>query len=549
MCTRRSAALLVALGFLVVSCAGRSGSDVLPGFAGEPHEETSGWSFFGEEQLERRKHVFVGQREAGWEDFLDEDVDRVRAADEVFLELNDTSSTRAVPLLIEAYRKTHGPWTTVHLSTTGPDWLFESHKAVLSAAKTEFEQGEPVLVTLRTEPEVHWRDLTVLHLRIQDERGCDVNPFLTPVCAGDGVVRSKIDTTLDGVTFDLTCFLLPYDGIEYVCRFAPGRYTVTYYFVVGTGAGFAPPQWEMLATSRQWGRLHSNSVAFTVLPRAREEPAGSVGMLGLVKALLARREANRAVDACKRIILASSDERTIFEAISCIRSIRDQVSWDDDKWRDEKWMAERIAAISLRAPESLSEDRKQHILTLVLLHLSAHTRRELFHKWVRECADAGTDLSEPEWSDERLSALCSRELYAFPQFRPLVEEALRSPGTCPWPCAEAYFSRHFGGRELAVVRGLLPVFPQTVLDYYADHKAPKQLLPHFLPYLDVDDEGTADLAAAAIEKAAGLSIGLIRRKENGRPAFGNFVVDRPTVRKLLRQWWEMKPRPGEEEGF
>ena len=155
-------------------------------------------------------------------------------------------------------------------------------------------------------------------MRVQDAQGRDVDLFQRPVLSGSGGVRSKVFRPAEEKekVVDLTSFREPYEGAEFVHRFEPGTYTVTFHFSIGR------PQGRLLGSGvthlvepRVFGPRKSNTVTFTVRAAKLPPPEAAESLIRKAEALTAESKADEAVDTYKRAVLGLSDQKRIEEVI------------------------------------------------------------------------------------------------------------------------------------------------------------------------------------------------------------------------------------------
>lgn len=474
----------------------------------------------------------------------------VAEADRVEFDLYPESDLDFLKQLIGHYTETHGHWHKVTIEPRDPSAFWVTwFKPVLRLAKREFRVGEPIPLTIEAHKpgqadrpdglaSAPWARFNVLNLRIVDDDGNEINPFLYPASGSDGNVRSKVIYGIEKKTIDLTAFVEPYYGREFVYRFKPGTYRVTYYM-----HAFLDSPAHKIFENRRLGSKTSNTVTFTVIPADGTEPVDLDTLRDQAEGLVTQGKANEAVQAYKRVILHTSDQPTIEKAIRQILAIRRCSSHDGLIERFEKTsFAERMNA--LRQNEKAWRDLDGKARRLSLLHIPPRERREWLQRWCeyrqREHAWLQGKRLPPE-EGKRLEQ--EREvwgnlhfylLFHYPQFRPFLEEAVRNPQDCPIGYLKPYLGV-VDNKDPRVLRAFLERDTRTVLGYYhyPVPKTPPMELTPFLP-AHFDDKFIGPWAVHVFIRAAGLDLRLDPTPSHYDP---RPQVSKETVRSFVDKWW------------
>ena len=130
-------------------------------------------------------------------------LERVAEADRAEFTLYPESNLDFLKQLIAGYAETHGHWHKVTIEPRDPAAFWVGwFTPVLWMERNEFRAGEPIPLTIETHkppgageqthdhPGVPYARFSMLFLRITDEKGKEVNPFLYPVSGPDGVIRT-----------------------------------------------------------------------------------------------------------------------------------------------------------------------------------------------------------------------------------------------------------------------------------------------------------------------------------------------------------------------
>jgi len=477
---------------------------------------------------------------------------RVAEADRAEFDLYPESDLEFLKQLIGRYAETHGHWQTVTVEPRDPAAFWVAwFKPVLRMDRAEFRVGEPIPLTIESHkpdgadertpdhPGVPYARFSVLFLRILDEDGNEVNPFLHPVSESDGVIRSKVIYGIEKKSIDLTSFLEPYYGVEYVYLFEPGTYRVTYYMHAFLHNGM-PEMFE----KRRLGSKTSNTVTFTVKPAEADKRADPDALWTEAERLLAQAKPNEAVDTYKRVILHTKDQATAEKAIRQVLAIRRVASYDDLNGEfEDAPLAQRLANLKQNdeAMRTLTGDARR----LSLLHIPEEERRawlkawldlqELDYRWRRGkplSPEQGKRL-EREW--EVGDNLHFDRLFNYPQFRPFLDEAIKRPDECPIGYLQSYLDI-VEDKDPAVLRAFLERDTRTVLGYYhypTLRTPPMELVP-FLP-AHFDDEFIGPWAVDVFIRAAGLDL----RMDPTPSEYGSRPhVSQETIRSFVNAWWQ-----------
>ncbi|MFO8014196.1 MAG: hypothetical protein R6X20_12930 [Phycisphaerae bacterium] len=478
-------------------------------------------------------------------------LERVAKADRVEFDLYPESNLDVLKQLIAGYAETHGHWQRVTVERRDPAafWVGQ-FTPVLRMEQSEFRAGEPIPLTIESHrppgageqtpehPLVPYARLSVLFLRILDEAGNEVNPFLYPVSGPDGVIRSKVIYGIEKQTIDLTSFREPYYGTEFVYPFEPGTYRVTYYM-----HAFLHQTMPDLFEKRRLGSRTSNTVTFTVKPADPDEAADPDALQGEAERFLDQGKPNEAVRAWKRVVLHADDQETIAEAIRHVLIIRRLVSYDDLKGTfDDKPLAERLA--HLKQDEEAMKRLARHARRLSLLHLPPKEREAWLGRWLEYQRVAFLwRTRRPGPSDEIIRRMQQEEaywnglrfdhLFRYPQFRPFLDRAVQQPDDCPLGYLKPYLAV-VDEKDPWVVRAFLGRDTRTVLMHYRHRsRTPPMALAPFLP-AHFDDKHVGRWAVDAFMQAAGLDLRVDPTHES---------VTRPhlpykTVRQFVDEWWQ-----------
>ncbi len=433
-------------------------------------------------------------------------------AEHAILEVDGTSDPELIAGAMKAFKQSHGFWQEITLAERDPDARYAEHEAKISLDKASYSEYEPILLTIDISRTFSGH-LTPEHVRIVNDRAEEVNTYLTPV-SGTYYMASISFASETSRTIDLTSFAEPRNRTEYVHRFAPGRYTATFHFSVGY------PEWKKPFHSvrkigpRVWGAKKSNTVSFEV--RASDAPRAETGVLiSRASGLAKEKRWDEAVAAYKRAIIGMSALASIREAIRQIIRIRAGLEGGTE-----------------RNPHGLEFDS----LRLALLHVPEPDRREFCRHYVRAFDRMIRDEDDAA-GRELLDKFSLVELFEYPQFRKILEEQVRRPDECPYPFARVYVEG-LGDKDPAVMAGLLPRYPGWVLEHYAWHKAPPEIVPLFPQYFGSETEVwqsgpmrwyCKDAAFMALELAAGLNLGYRNQRDR--------IHDRAEIEKLMRRWW------------
>jgi hypothetical protein len=469
-------------------------------------------------------------------------------SDRAALMLDEESNMDAVSRLIRHFAITHGRWVKAALERRDPAERFQKYEATLRLPKQEFSTDEPIPLVLEIRPkeppkeddfvpDAPWWLFSPTHLKVEDDRGREINLFTQPVSTQTGGIRSKVFYGLKEKTIDLASFVVPYYGIEFVRRWEPGAYRVTYYFYADLDEASEPVDFMR---PHAFASQSSNTVTFTVKKAEGGKPPDTAAMMAAAAGLVEKNLANDAAEAYKRVVLASRDQATIQQAIRQVLLIRSRVSFDEEEYRLKD--GQRLADLMSK---DINEDWiRGYSLELSLLHLApaecrAWVARYLKIHRVQEGMDT-PDMTEAEadkegafWGEARLEWL-----FLFPPFKPMLDEALQHPDTCPSYYIGVYLVQ-VEPKDPAIMKAFLAragLDPIQVLLYYQGHKAPLELVPFIQRHFD--DAGIPDLAMQVFEKAVGLNLGFI---DNGtsRPRRGD---SHDAVRALLDKWWHWHAR-------
>ncbi len=431
--------------------------------------------------------------------------------DRAVIRFDATTRPETIAKLVESYRRSHGSWIEMALA---PDSEYAGHEATISLDKDSYAEDEPILLTIDVSREVHESILTPAHVRIVDERGKEVNTYLRPV-SGHFYMTSIWPSGETSNTIDLTDFREPADGTEYVWRFAPGKYRATYHFRVGY------PEWkEPFHSVREtsppvWGPRKSNTVSFEVRASGGSK-ADTAALLDKASALAVEKRWDEAVSVYKYAIVSTADLASLRGAIEQIYRIRSRVGRQGAE-PDPEWLG-------------------PYSLRLGLVHASEADRRGFCERYIRawhRVIEGETDAEDWKFVDR----FPFGGLFVHPQFRSILEEEVRRPEKCAYPYAEVYVGLP-GEKEPAVMAGLLPKYPQFVLQHYAWHKAPLKIVPLLPAYFKDDrfiwESGDtkwrySDAAFKALELAAGLDLSYGSERDR--------IGDRVEIHRLLRYWW------------
>lgn len=479
--------------------------------------------------------------------------DLIRELDKTVLAVDGTSNPEMVHRFVDTYLGKPGFWKEIALGPGDPDKRWEGYDVRLSMDKTEFVQDEPVPVTMSVTTDDPWGSpwwfLSPDHLRVQDAQGRDVSLFHRPVSGFDNRVRSKVFVTAKERTADLTSFVEPYHGIEFVNRFEPGTYSVTFYFSFDWPHQDNCIEPEDFAYPCVWGPKKSNTVTFTV--RAAESKP-SVNIDALFEKggeLVAKSKANDAVRTYKQVILNTVDQQLIEKAILQILLIR-SVSAHDDEGLYEKPEEEAKKPLPERIRVYLKENVERfgglHCVSwlgplafrLSVLHLAGNEARRWYGEYI------GFRAGEFDWDTPEGRELTLRwdeadgaRLFHFPLYRALLMADLGNAKGCPRQCAEIYL-RLPGEKDVELLRKLLHKHPDPVLEHFCEVPPPRELLPDIERYFDdrtsIWGESTIkverrDAAYLAFERAVGLRLGL-RRLDADR------VRQRDAILEILEDW-------------
>ena len=472
--------------------------------------------------------------------------------DRAVLLLEDQSNMDAVSRLIRHFAITHGRWMKAALERRDPAERFQKYQATLRLPKQEFSTDEPIPLVLEIRPkeppkneddfvpDAPWWLFSPTHLKVEDDRGREVNLFTQPVTTQTGGIRSKVFYGLKEKTIDLASFVVPYHGIEFVRRWEPGAYRVTYYFYADLDEAAEPVDFMR---PHVFAGQSSNTVTFTVKKAEGGKPPDTAAMMAAAAGFVEKNRANDAVEAYKRVVLASHDQAAIQRAIRQVLLIRSRVSFDEEEYRLKD--GQRLA--DLMSKDVNESWIHSYSLELSLLHLApaecrAWVARYLKIHRVQEGMDA-PDMTQAEvdkegafWAEARLEWL-----FLFPPFKPMLDEALQHPDTCPSYYIGVYLVQ-VEPKDPAIMKAFLARDPVQVLDpiqvlmYYQEHKAPLELVPFIQRHFD--DAGIPDLAMQVFEKAVGLNLGFID-DGTSHPRRGD---SHDVVRALLDKWWQWHAR-------
>ena len=449
-----------------------------------------------------------------------------------------------------------------------PDKEFKGYKADIAIDKNQYFDDEPVMLTLKItdgrSDKASWSLFTPSRLRISDEKGKDVDFLAYPVSGTDDVIRSKLWGSIKEKTFDLTSFTDPYYGVEYIYRFPPGKYTITYYFYsnsrkpIGVGSSH-------LDGECRWGKLHSNTIPFEISERKPRMPIDTEELFRKASKLIDENKPEEAVGEFRKIVASTSDFPTVRRAIENIIIIRHLVHYNDVLPAGKKANMNRrppsygdnlrkgIEDFAQKSRKSRNQWIEPLSLGLSLLHVPMETRKEIVDRFLK-CPDhfwVGGEIDKAEeefFKDFRLG-----DFIAYPQLRSILEEKIANPKTCKGKLMEIYLKipEQDFPKSPETMLAFLRLYPPNVLEYYTENQAPKELVPFIAQYFD-DEKTTwgngavqahvSDAAFAAFETAVGFNLGFQKdpTRDYDRISF------RDIIKTLLKRWWKIH---GYEYGF
>ncbi|HCE46142.1 MAG TPA: hypothetical protein DET40_21570 [Lentisphaeria bacterium] len=475
------------------------------------------------------------------------------------LELDESSDMETVSRLMKSYRSSHLSDENLDLKLWNLDERYQDYKAEISLDKKQYIDYEPVILTLKINNEndkaASWKLFTPSSFRIRDERGKDVDFLAYPVSGRDQVIRSKVIVAIKEKSFDLTSFTDPYFGMEYIYRFPTGKYTVTYYFYspfrpIGVGKS------HYVDGECRWGRFHSNTVSFEISEGGNHPKTDVDALFQNASKFIDENKPEEAVGAFKKIAASTRDFSSIRRAIENIVIIRHLVHYNGTPLIGNHAQMPSYVNNLRKGIKDLLEESRNSVspwidplsLGLSLLHIPKEESRKIIERFLK-CSDdlecrGGIDKTEKEFFREfRLE-----DFIVFPQLKSILEEKIADPKTCNRKLLEIYLKvpeREFP-KSPKIMIGLLQKYPKVVLEYYAENKAPKELVPFIAQYFD-DEEDTwgngtvhvhvSDAAFKAFENAVGLNLGF---KKDDR--YYDRISSRDSIRALLKQWWKLHGR-------
>jgi len=479
----------------------------------------------------------------------------LRKSDRAEFLLEPESDLDVLKRLVAYFAEAHGPWHEVVMQPLDPSRYAHRLHATLSLPKETFREGEPIPLTIRTEADpaaeqgqfvdhtAPWWLFSVTQLLIQNQDGREVNPFIYPVSGGSGGVRSKVFYDLEKKTIDLTAFVEPYHGQEYVFRFKPGMYRVTFYLHSDwdqsrTESGFIGPRWL--------GSRTSNTVTFTVKAAPPDKRPDLKVLLARAEELIDQNKPNEAVRAYKRAILHTRDQATIQKAIRQIVLIRSCASYDSPpdfsrflrKPTDEGALSlgECMRRVVENEKECANPWLHRQTVELSLLHVPPEDRKAWVERYlnvidlVKGPWDAWTVEPEDREEVELWRRVQLDHLFACPQYKPILDEAVRHPERCD-PFFIGVYLREQRDKDPAILRTFLEREPQRVFEHYVHRRAPLELVPFIPRYFEGKH---ARYAMAAFIRAVGLDLEFDPRPASlsDKPAMSENVV-----KAFLQDWW------------
>ncbi|MHC4250387.1 MAG: hypothetical protein ACYS9X_14760 [Planctomycetota bacterium] len=447
----------------------------------------------------------------------------ISASRRTVLRFDGTADPEFLAKLVRTFGETHGFWQEIALAERDPDAEFEGCEATVSLDRLSYAADEPVLLRIDVSRDVGTDTLTPWHVRIVDSRGEEVN-ILTRSLGGGHLYLAPVNR-LPTKTFDLTSFAAPFSEEDYVWRFAPGRYSVTFHFSVGWPEWRKPFEGVRELGPREWGSKTSNTVSFEIRETPPPSPERVRAMLDEAARLAEGARAldvatswpekdartREAVDVLKRVIVISSDLATVLEAVRRIGAVRADERFDPDA-----------------PPDS-------DALVLALANATERDRRAACDRYVRAWKRDMRDEADPV-ETKLVRSFPFRAFFEHPQFRPILEKQVRREAV-EYPYAEVYLW-HAGPKDAGVMARLLAQYPAQVFAYYDRRKVPPEvaaLLPAYFGSETLVCEGSfgkwlcADAALAAFELAAGLDLGYRERADR--------IRDRELIAGVLRRWW------------
>jgi len=320
---------------------------------------------------------------------------------------------------------------------------FAKATAQLELNKEEYVAGEAIFATLKIAENESWQRKKVANwwlyspecIRIQDENEKDVALLVYPLCEPDQYIRSKIFRAFSSKTIDLTSFVEPNFGVEYVFRFTPGKYTATFYFTfeyLHERDGFG---YYDMAHPKVWGRFASNSVTFAVRKATKKHDRDIRELLKKAEQAVTKNKADESVAIYKEIILGCGEQTQIQAAIQQIRLIRRCRSYDYEILRkiptitENQPLAAQIRALLEKQGGFLPEKTS---LRLSLLHVPESERITWCRRYARNMLPREkskyASIEEEAAEDQLFHDLGFEELFHFPQFNRAWLESAKTPG-------------------------------------------------------------------------------------------------------------------------
>jgi hypothetical protein len=489
--------------------------------------------------------------------------DLAKNSEKLVIELDESSDMNIVSRLMRSYRNTHESDDNLELKLWRPDEKYKDYdyKAKISLNKNRYSDREPVMLTLKIRGEndkwsVAWQLFTPCSLRIRDEKGGDIDFLAYPVSGLDDAIRSKIWAGMEENSFDLSSFIDPYYGVEHIYKFSPGKYTVTYYFYspyrpIGVGKR------HYADAECRWGQNHSNTVTFEIF---EDKNAGKADIKALFRSAYKFIDENKPEDAIgefKKVVRSTKDFSNVRKAIEHIMIIRRLAYYEPlqfmkniarkhafHRYGDD--LRKAIEDYEKEVKNSLNRCFEANSLGLSLLHIRTEESREIIERFIK-CRDSFWTKEGVDEAEEKFFKNFHLEGYIkFPQLRPILEKKIADPEKCSKELLELYLetSERDFPKSPQTMKAFLQKYPLPVLEYYAENKSPRELVPFFAQYFD-DETNTwgngevqahvSDAAFKAFENAVGLNLGFSKDHD------GDYcrISHRNQIRDILKQWWKV----------